>query len=268
LTETYHYAGGAVDLGSRDLPGLKADFMVSRVQDDSVVVDVGCGGGKMLRTITRHHPGVRVRGCDIVEGADVGDDFEFSLIDTETQRLPYEDSSADFVLLVDVLDHTDRPQELLGEIARILRPDGKLLAFVGIEGERLGWYRVFRSILGDDLYRRAKDHSVAFTHAQLQQMLAADFVVTERRYAYHFFGHLMDAALWAAMTNAWVSRTFWAHSPYHGEGAESSSGGSLLGRIVSALFKVANAAAWAESRALRNVRATSAGVLLVATPKK
>src|SRR5262249_40371541 len=100
----------------------------------------------------------------------------------------------------------------------------------------------------------------------VQEMLATDFTVTERRYAYHFFGHLMDAALWAAMTNSWVSRMFWAHSPYHGDDSASASP-SLLGRLVSGLFKAANAAAWAESRLLRNVRATSAGELLVATPK-
>ncbi len=266
-TEDFHYAAAPVDVGSRDLPGLKAQFIVRRVEDESIVVDVGCGGGKMLRTIGNHHRGVTLRGCDIVERTDIGGDFEFSVIDPDTQRLPYEDDSTDVALLVDVLDHTDRPQDLLNEIVRILRPSGKLVAFIGIEGEPRGWYRLFRRFLGEDLYTRTKDHAVAFTHADVRTMLNdANLVAREQRYAYHLLGGLMDAALFAAVSNDSVQRAFWAHSPYHGEDGKTPSR-SLLGRIVGALFKLGNAAAWAESRALRNVRATASGVLVVATPK-
>ena len=64
---------------------------------------------------------------------------------------------------------------------------------------------------------RTKDHINSFTHEEVERMLAARFVVDERRYLYHFFGQLMDAALCAALAIGPVRRAFWTHSPYHGE---------------------------------------------------
>ena len=43
------------------------------------------------------------------------------------KRLPFDDQSFDTVLSVQVLEHTSRPQELLEEMARVLRHDGTLI---------------------------------------------------------------------------------------------------------------------------------------------
>jgi SAM-dependent methyltransferase len=50
-------------------------------------------------------------------------DFEADL----TAPLPFDDKSFDTVLLTDVLEHLPEPASTLNEIARVLRPDGKLL---------------------------------------------------------------------------------------------------------------------------------------------
>jgi SAM-dependent methyltransferase len=42
-------------------------------------------------------------------------------------RLPFPDASFDTVLNVQVLEHCPDPQTLLGEMARVLRPDGRLI---------------------------------------------------------------------------------------------------------------------------------------------
>jgi SAM-dependent methyltransferase len=44
-----------------------------------------------------------------------------------TRPLPLRDSSFDTVLLSDVLEHIPNPEDLIGEIARILRPDGHIV---------------------------------------------------------------------------------------------------------------------------------------------
>ena len=141
----FHFASEVVDVSAHDLPGLKAAFVVGRVADGSVVVDVGCGGGKMLRTINEHRRGVTLLGCDVKEPTDINGDFTFTALDRSTGLLPYEDSSVDIALLVDVLEHVDYPETTLSEIARILRPDGRMLAFVPIEGEPISWFSVFRA---------------------------------------------------------------------------------------------------------------------------
>lgn len=261
MSHDFHFASEVVDIASRDLPGVKAAFVVGHVADGSAVLDVGCGGGKMLRTINEHRRGVTLLGCDVKEPTDINGDFTFTALDGSTGRLPYEDSSVDTALLVDVLEHVERPQTVLDELARVLRPDGTLLAFVPIEGEPISWYSAFRALLGKDLYVRTKDHVNAFTHAEVEGMLATRFVVDERRYLYHLFGQLMDAALCAALTIGPVRRAFWTHSPYHGE-STAARPQSFAGRAVAAIFRAGNVAAWVESRLLRNVRATSAGVLI------
>lgn len=266
MSHDFHFASEVVDVNAHDLPGLKAAFVVQGVPDGSVVLDVGCGGGKMLRTISRHRRGVTLLGCDVKEPADINGDFSFTALDGSTGLLPYDDSSVDTALLVDVLEHVEHPQMVLNEIARILRPDGRLLAFIPVEGEPISWFSAFRAMLGQDLYVRTKDHINSFTHAQVERMLADRFVVDERRYLYHFFGQLMDAALCAALTIGPVRRAFWTHSPYHGE-SNATRPPSLAGRLVANAFRLANVAAWVESRLLRNVRVMSGGLLVAARPR-
>ena len=260
MSHDFHFASEVVDISANDLPGLKAAFVVGRVADGSIVVDVGCGGGKMLRTVNEHRHGLTLLGCDVNEPTDVNGDFTFAPLDRSTGLLPYEDSSVDVALVVDVLEHVDYPETTLSEIARILRPDGRLLAFVPIEGEPASWYSVFRAVLGKDLYVRTKGHINSFTHGQVEHMLGSRFIVDERYYLYHLLGQLMDAALCAALTLGPVRRAFWTHSPYHGE-LTTTGRPSLIGRLVAATFRAANVAAWIESRLLRKVRPTSAGVL-------
>jgi hypothetical protein len=139
-----------------------------------------------------------------------------------------------------------------------------LLAFVPVEGERLSWYRLFRRVLGDDLYARTKGHIQAFTHAEVEELLNAHFVVEERVFAYHPLGQLMDAGLCAALSLGPVQRSFWAYSPFHGD--ETRPRG-IVGRSVAAVLRLANALAWAESSVLHRVRTGSAGVLLAARPR-
>jgi 2-polyprenyl-3-methyl-5-hydroxy-6-metoxy-1,4-benzoquinol methylase len=263
VSDDFRYASHLVDITAHDLPGLKADFVVGRIADGSVVVDVGCGGGKILTTVGEHRHGVTLLGCDIIEPADSNGSFTFTALDRSTGLLPYNDSSVDVALLIDVLEHVERPEKMLGEIARILRPNGRMLAFVPIEGQSISWFSAFRAMLGNDLYVRTKGHINSFTHDEVERMLAVRFVVDDRRYVYHFFGQLMDAALWAALTVGPVRRAFWTHSPYHGDSTVERPR-STVARLVTVTSRAANLVAWVESRLLRNVRAMSAGLLVAA----
>ena len=265
MSDDFRFASEVVDITAHDLPGFKAAFVVARVDDSSVVVDVGCGGGKMLATINEHRRGMTLLGCDIEESPHINGDIAFTALDRSTGLLPYSDSSVDTALLVDVLEHVDHPETTLSEIARILRPDGRMLAFVPIEGEPISWFRVFQAVLGKDLYLRTKGHINSFTHDEVERMLAVSFVVDERNYLYHFFGQLMDAALWATLTIGPLRTAFWTHSPYHGE-STATRPRSVAGRLIAVSFRTANVVAWVESRLLRQVAAMSAGVLYAARP--
>jgi SAM-dependent methyltransferase len=86
---------------------------------EHVVVDVGAGfraqtdlapSGRTLTTDIR-----RLHGLDFLSDA---------------HALPLADSSVDAVLLLEVLEHVARPHTVLGEVARVLKPSGKVVASV------------------------------------------------------------------------------------------------------------------------------------------
>jgi SAM-dependent methyltransferase len=256
-SETFHYVGDLVDVDSCDLPAMKARFLVERVPHGATVLDVGCGGGKMLRTVAAHRSDVVLLGCDIKE-PEVVDDFSFALVDAADAHLPYDDASIDVVLMIDVLEHLYEPARVLAEVDRVLRPGGRLLAFVPVEGEPVSFYALFRRLFGQDLYVETKQHVQAFRYRDVDELLAG-FEVAEQEYAYHALGQLMDATLCAGLRFGPVRRLFWRSSPYHGSGAAR---GSLVGGVFGLLMRCANALAWGESRLLRRVRLGSAGVLI------
>lgn len=267
MTELFRYEADVVDAAGRDLPGLKARFLLDHVAVDEPgpVLDVGCGGGKMLRTLARHRPRAVLLGCDVKPLPDTPDVFEFRLVESGEAGLPYDDGTVGIALLFDVLEHVERPDQMIDEVARVLRPGASVVAFIPVEGEPASWYRLFRALLGDNLYVETKDHHHAFRHGEVESLLGRGFEIVERRYVYHFFGQLMDAGFCALLRVPAVERLFWTESPYHNRASKQDK--SRVSRVFSRMLVAANAVAWAESKVLARTRLTSAGVLLTARVK-
>jgi 2-polyprenyl-6-hydroxyphenyl methylase/3-demethylubiquinone-9 3-methyltransferase len=96
------------------------------------VLDVGCGGGLLAEEFARL--GCRVTGIDpsapSLETARAHAERSHLAIHYLLGRgedLPCADASYDFVCCCDVLEHVDDPDRVIGEIARVLSPDGILL---------------------------------------------------------------------------------------------------------------------------------------------
>ncbi|MBW3580122.1 MAG: class I SAM-dependent methyltransferase [Actinobacteria bacterium] len=87
-----------------------------------VVVDVGCGAQPYRAMLT---PAVeRYIGADV---AWPGSRAEVTIAD---ERIELPDCVADAALCTQVLEHSRRPEALLGDIARVLKPNGTLLVTV------------------------------------------------------------------------------------------------------------------------------------------
>ena len=257
-----HWGALAVDPAEPSLPGLKAAFLLSQLPAQGAVLDIGCGEGKFLGTAALAHPALRLGGCDIQRPTAKPQGWRFSLI--KGRRLPAANASQDAALLFDVLEHVPDPAQTLDEAARVLKPGGRLIVFVPVEGQPLSAYALARWVLGRDVFVRTKEHIQSYTHAGLHALLERRFRLERAAYAYHPLGQSLDAAFFAAQVLKPLARFWWKDNAYyHGPQA----GGGLLSRALNVGMKGANALAWAESRALARVRFGSAGLLASLTKR-
>lgn len=80
-------------------------------------LDIGCGSGKIAVNIQRLCPDIRMSGVDVL----VRKDTVINVTEFDGMRLPFEDNSYDFTMLIDVLHHTDDPAGIIKECCRVAR---------------------------------------------------------------------------------------------------------------------------------------------------
>ena len=103
------------------------------------VLDVGCGSGAVTREIARRvGPAGRAVGLDpspallavareLAHGAGLGDRVDFR--EGDALRLPFPDRSFDATVCVTALSHIPQGEAAIPEMARVLRPGGRLGVF-------------------------------------------------------------------------------------------------------------------------------------------
>jgi len=115
----------------------KFAFAAAELADARRVLELGTGPGRQLGFLLAHlGPQTHYYGLDIAldplpEGlaAVPGPDRRRVLLaNAQAEALPFADGSLDGVFMVDVLHHVRSQGEALGEICRVLRPGGKVLA--------------------------------------------------------------------------------------------------------------------------------------------
>ena len=115
--------GGSPQVLAEDL----VPWLLSDPGPGAQVVDLGCGRGDSVDVFRAADPAVRWVGVDLPESAEVSertrDDAEFLTFDGV--HLPFGDASVDLVFCKQVLEHVERPHELVADVARVLRPGGR-----------------------------------------------------------------------------------------------------------------------------------------------
>ena len=256
--DAWVYGDFAPDPDSRDLVGLKARWLLEQIpaMDAPLVLDYGAGEGKHLHLVRKYKPRARLVGVDIRE-AHGAVDFEFHRV-APNASLPLADDAYDLVISCDVLEHVDNIEHSLDEIHRVLRSGGSFIGFVPAEGG-IGAHAFFR-FLDPNIYRDTKDHGHAYTRRELLQSLSSRFRVERLAYSYHLIGATLDAAFFASFkVPRFGSRMeeFWRGQEndfYRAREPESKP--SVVGRLV----RLANRAAYYESRLLKNVSLGAKGL--------
>jgi SAM-dependent methyltransferase len=115
--------------------------MVYRAPQDAVVaelraagardvLDVGCGTGLLAARLRRELRGVRIVGCDFSAGMLAQarrHDARAAWVRGDAGRLPFRDGAFDAIVSTEAFHWFPDPHAALRELARVLRPDGRLL---------------------------------------------------------------------------------------------------------------------------------------------
>ena len=92
-----------------------ATVIAERLPADARVLDVGCGSGDLAVLIMQMRPDVTIEGIDVL----VRPDTAIPVHAFDGAHIPFADNAFDAAIVVDVLHHTDDPEAVLAEIARI-----------------------------------------------------------------------------------------------------------------------------------------------------
>ncbi|GBG37132.1 class I SAM-dependent methyltransferase [Mycobacterium montefiorense] len=141
-------AAAAYERGRPSYPPEAIDWLLPRGARQ--VLDLGAGTGKLTTRLVE-------RGLEVVAVDPIPDMLEVlsaSLPETRAvlgtaEEIPLEDNSVDAVLVAQAWHWVD-PERAIPEIARVLRPGGRLGLVWNTRDERLGWVRELGRIIGSD----------------------------------------------------------------------------------------------------------------------
>jgi SAM-dependent methyltransferase len=94
-----------------------AGHFAETIPQRGTVLDIGTGDGLLAATLMRLRPDLEVEGVDVLARPDAH--IAVTIYDGRT--VPFPDRSFDYVLISDVLHHTDDPAVILAEAARVAR---------------------------------------------------------------------------------------------------------------------------------------------------
>jgi len=246
------WGSGLIDAQSLDLPALKYRWVrgLLRRNPRGKLLEVGCNGGRFLKTLRHSVPSLEYFGCDRDEAAihrAAGDDG-IRVCVADGYRLPFRDHAFDYVLVMDYLEHVADSASALKEISRVLAPGGMFVAFIPCEGERFSFYNLHRKIFHWDVKERTCGH-FPLRRRDLEESLRLNGLsVLSRRYSYHFFGQWMDFAFfWLVAKSRKLSEWWWLKSKYyHQERGEEG----LSSKFGNWILSIGNFFAYLESSVL------------------
>jgi len=142
--------------------------------DGSSILDVPCGGGIAFRALSPEQ-GVRYVAVDISPGmlrrarreAERRSLKQIELLEADVESLPFQSGSFDLCVSFNGIQCFDHPEAALREIARCLRPTGRLVGAAVVRGAGARYDRQI------EFYRRRRIFGPGATVAELEGWLAS-----------------------------------------------------------------------------------------------
>jgi 2-polyprenyl-6-hydroxyphenyl methylase/3-demethylubiquinone-9 3-methyltransferase len=109
------------------LPWVLSEINKGQFVSTTKVLDVGCGGGFLSNALGEY--GFEVTGVDLSqESLKVAKSHDktgnVKYIAADAYHLPFADGAFDVVTAMDFLEHVDKPNKVIAECSRVLKPEG------------------------------------------------------------------------------------------------------------------------------------------------
>ncbi len=121
------------DLGLAVHRAFEAREVIGRVPEGAAVLDLGAGDGRFTRLWRSHAAPPRIAARLDLQSSLLGAQGvsgEMPAVAGDGRTLPFKEQAFDVVIANSVLTHVANLERLIEEIARVLKPDGRLLASV------------------------------------------------------------------------------------------------------------------------------------------
>jgi len=138
-------------------------------------LDVGCGTGSLLATLTRDPDAVRLVGLDYAAEMVRRTHDKLAALDTpervaavhgDAEHLPFPDGSFDVLTCCHSFHHYPHQAAVLAEFRRVLRPGGVLVLIDGFRDNVVGW------VLFDVIVATVERHVHHASWSELRRMVA------------------------------------------------------------------------------------------------
>ncbi|MGY1690976.1 class I SAM-dependent methyltransferase [Geodermatophilus sp. SYSU D01105] len=198
---------------------LTVDYDRLDVRPGTTVLDLGCGEGR--HAFEAYRRGARVVALDrgvaevettkrwlgaIAEAGEAPDGARYEVVRGDLLALPVPDASVDRVIAAEVLEHIPDDRAALAEIARVLRPGGRVAVTVPRYGpERVCW------ALSDAYHANEGGHVRIYRGDVLRTRLAAAGLVPGGQH----HAHALHAPFWWLKCAVGVERDTVAVRAYH-----------------------------------------------------
>lgn len=153
------------------------------VEDEhKVILDVGCGHGRMGAYLLKGVSGRRVYGIELFEeAAEKAKEVLTDVVcgDIETMQIPFDSDFFDCIVFADVLEHVRSPQEILRKLYPFLKPGGVIISSI----PNMRHYTVILRLLSrgweyDDFGHFDRTHLRFFSKRSMNELISdAGFVI-------------------------------------------------------------------------------------------
>ena len=173
---------------------LTFNFKRFELNNNGLMLDVGCGEGRHIFGVMQDYPNMKCVGLDMDEEslikAEEGYEYFKTISNTETDflkgsayELPFEDNTFDLIVCSEVLEHLHEYNDAIKDIYRVLKPGGKFYASVPASWpEKICWR------LSKDYQNQPGGHLRIFNQGNLVseiENLGFKFLFSEKFHSIH-----------------------------------------------------------------------------------